>query len=210
MNTLIFNGSPRENGDTAHLIREIERGLAGEVHIVNAYRSDVSACVDCRYCREHEGCAIDDGMREIYRRIQECDNILIASPLYFSELTGRLLDVGSRLQTYFSARRFRGEEPIPKPKRGAILLVGGGTGDPNRACATARVLLRAMNCREIHEAVCIHNTDAIPAIEDANARPGLENIVNFFWGGNAAASSGGDSESSPPAEKSASTKNTAP
>ena len=27
------------------------------------------------------------------------DNILIASPIYFSELTGKLLDVGSRLQT---------------------------------------------------------------------------------------------------------------
>jgi len=49
--------------------------------------------------------------------IQECDNILIASPLYFSELTGKLLDVGSRLQTYFCARFFRNEEPIVKSKK---------------------------------------------------------------------------------------------
>jgi len=46
-------------------------------------------------------------MQEIYKYIEECDNILIASPLYFSELTGKLLVVGSRLQTYFCARFFR-------------------------------------------------------------------------------------------------------
>ena len=28
-------------------------------------------------------------MQEIYKYIQECDNIMIASPLYFSELTGQ-------------------------------------------------------------------------------------------------------------------------
>ena len=83
--------------------------------------------------------------------IQECDNILIASPIYFSELTGRLLDVGSRLQTYFCARFFRKEEPILKPKKGAVILVGGGDGHMEKAYGTACTLLHHMNCRQIHE-----------------------------------------------------------
>ena len=69
--------------------------------------------------------------------IQECDNILIASPIYFSELTGKLLDVGSRLQTYFCAKFFRGETPIEKSKRGAVILVGGGDGHMDKAYETA-------------------------------------------------------------------------
>ncbi len=56
-------------------------------------------------------------MQETYKYIEECDNILIASPIYFSELTGALLNIGSRLQTYFCARFFRKEKPIKKAKK---------------------------------------------------------------------------------------------
>jgi len=49
--------------------------------------------------------------------------VLIASPIYFSELTGKLLDVGSRLQTYFCARFFRKEVAVAKPKKGGCLYV---------------------------------------------------------------------------------------
>lgn len=182
MKTLILNGSPRKNGDTASLIGLVARRLTGEVTVVDAYRRDVSPCLDCRRCWRENGCAIDDGMREIDEAIQACDNILIASPLYFSELTGRLLDVGSRLQAYFCARHFRGEEPIPKPKKGAVILVGGGDGHADSAYRTACVLLRHMNCREIHEAVCSHNTNARPAIEDEAALAGVESIIRFFGG----------------------------
>ncbi len=68
-------------------------------------------------------------MQEIYEYIPICDNILIASPIYFSELTGKLLDFGSRLQTYFCAGFFRNEQVIQKGKKGAVILVGGGDGN---------------------------------------------------------------------------------
>ncbi len=112
--------------------------------------------------------------------IQECDNILIASPIYFSELTGRLLDVGSRLQTYFCARFFRKEEPILKPKKGAVILVGGGDGHMEKAYGTACTLLHHMNCRQIHEPVYSHNTNERPAVEDESALSGLDSILDFF------------------------------
>lgn len=180
MKTLIFNGSPRINGDTAGLIGIIAEKIAGEYKIVNAYRCNVSPCLDCRYCRENRGCAINDEMLGIYEYIQECDNILIASPLYFSELTGKLLDVGSRLQTYFSARFFRKEEPVPKPKNGAVVLVGGGDGHIETAYHTACTLLRHMNCRSIHDAVYSHSTNERAAVEDKNALLGINSILDFF------------------------------
>lgn len=180
MKTLIFNGSPRKNGDTVSLIEKITEKTGGEYSVINAYRCNVSPCLDCRYCREHSGCVIDDEMQEIYQYIQECDNILIASPLYFSELTGKLLDVGSRLQTYFSARFFRQEEPVIKPKKGAVILVGGGDGSIDTAYRTACTLLHHMNCYNILEAVYSHNTNKIPAAEDENALLGVKSILDFF------------------------------
>lgn len=180
MKTLIFNGSPRPKGDTVSLIEKITDKIGGESKIVNAYRCHISPCLDCRYCWENKGCAIKDEMAEVYQYIQECDNILIASPIYFSELTGKLLDVGSRLQTYFCARYFRKEEPVPKPKRGAVILVGGGDGHMEKAYGTACALLRQMNCRDIHEAVYSHNTNEIPAAQDEKALLGVSSIYRFF------------------------------
>lgn len=182
MKTLIFNGSPRKHGDTASLLERIIQSDIGEYKIVDAYRCNISPCLDCRSCWKNNGCVINDEMQEIYRYIQECDNILIASPLYFSELTGRLLDVGSRLQTYFCARFFRNEEPIIKPKKGAVILVGGGDGHIDLAYRTACTLLHHMNCHHIHEAVYSHHTNERPAIDDELALCGVNRIIDFFKG----------------------------
>ena len=180
MKTLILNGSPRKNGDTASLIREVISKLPGEHKVVDAYRCNISPCVDCRYCWEHKGCAIEDEMQEVYEYIQICDNILIASPVYFSELTGKLLDLGSRLQTYYCAAIFRKEKPIRKEKRGAVILVGGGDGRMDKAYSTACTLLHQMNCRAVHELVCSTNTNEISAAKDINAIQGTDRIINFF------------------------------
>lgn len=180
MKTLIINGSPRIQGDTESLIHIVKEGITGECKVLDAYRCNISPCVDCRYCWEHNGCAIHDEMQEIYDYIQTCDNILIASPIYFSELTGKLLDVGSRLQTYFCACFFRKEEAVPKPKKGAVILVGGGDGHMDKAYETACTLLHHMNCYNIHEAVFSHNTNQRPALEDKQAQMGVQSIIRFF------------------------------
>ncbi len=182
MKTLIFNGSPRVKGDTASLIRRLTDKLQGEYMTVDAYRADISPCVDCRYCWEKPGCAIMDGMEEVYEYIKTCDNVLIASPIYFSELTGRLLDVAGRLQTFYCARKFRGEKTDIKPKKGAVILVGGGDGGMDKAYDTARMLLRLMKCGEIHPLVFSHNTNNAPAATDKAALDGVDSIADFFNG----------------------------
>lgn len=182
MKTLILNGSPRINGDTVSLIKIVTKNITGEYKLINAYRCGIMPCVDCRYCWKNNGCAVNDEMQEIYDYIQECDNILIASPIYFSELTGKLLDVGSRLQTYFCARFFRKEEPVVKPKKGAVILVGGGDGHIDKPYETACTLLHHMNSYDIHEPVFSHNTNDRPAICDKQAVKGVDSIIKFFTG----------------------------
>lgn len=180
MKTLILNGSPREKGDTASLLNIIKENIEGECKIVNAYRCSISPCIDCRFCWKNNGCAIKDEMQEIYDYIQICDNVLIASPIYFTELTGKLLDVGSRLQTYFCAKFFRKENPIVKSKKGAVVLVGGGNGDMVKPYETACMLLHLMNCNDIHEGVFGHNTDVTPPIQDKQVISGIRSIIEFF------------------------------
>lgn len=80
MKTLIFNGSPRKNGGTSAMVTAFSRKMVGEVFVVETYRAGISPCVDCRWCWEHAGCAIEDPMQQVYRRIQEADQIILASP----------------------------------------------------------------------------------------------------------------------------------
>ena len=121
MKTLIINGSPRKNGDTAALIDELTQHLSGEVRIISCY-DNISPCLDCRFCWKNEGCAVKDDMQEIYEYLTDCDNVVLASPVWFSSLSGPALNLASRFQTYFSARRFRNVQIERTPKKGLILL----------------------------------------------------------------------------------------
>ncbi len=180
MKTLIFNGSPRQNGDTVFMIKELIKYLKGEYKIVNTYKDNISPCIDCRKCRKYSGCAINDDMQEIYKYIELCDNIIIASPIYFSELTGKMLDTGSRFQTFFSAQYFRNEKIIEKQKKGAVLLAGGGTGNPEKAYQTAKCLMRYMNVNNIFPLICSHNTDNIHTWEDTQISEKIKALADFL------------------------------
>lgn len=180
MKTLILNGSPRKNGDTVSLIKKLTEQLNGKYKIVDAYYSEISACVDCRYCWSNNGCSINDEMTEIYDYIVDCDNVIIASPIYFSQPTGKLLDVCSRFQRYFAAKHFRNQTPIIKPKKGAVFLVGGGDGNPEDAYKTACTILHHINVKDIYPLVGSFNTNNSHAIEDTETVKNIKNIANHL------------------------------
>lgn len=150
------------------LFREMEKHLQGEVEVISAYRSGISPCIDCRYCWEHPGCCIDDAMQEAYRKIDESDVIVLVSPVYFSQLTGPLLSVCSRLQTNWAGPALRGEPRVPRDKQGVVILAGGGDGSPKPAESTARTVLHLMHAEHVGT-VSTHNTNNVPASEDTLA-----------------------------------------
>ncbi|MDR0446814.1 MAG: flavodoxin family protein [Oscillospiraceae bacterium] len=168
MKTLIINGSPRQNGDTAALIKALRPGLMGEISELSTYRARLTPCVDCRFCRASPGCAIDDDMRTIYA--DDYDRVVIASPVYYGSLTPPVIALASRLQIYHSAKHFRGEPIIPRPKRGGVLLAGGGKGNPAEARRLSRVMLRILGAELREEDVVVSlNTDTLAAGDDTDA-----------------------------------------
>ena len=166
MKTLIVNGSPRKNGDTAALIKALTQHLHGEVWEASAHYDNISPCVDCRMCWQNPGCAIDDDMQEVYRYLQDCDNVVLASPIWFSALSGPMMNMASRLQTYFAAGHFRGESSGLTPKRGVLLLAGAEPGTEKPAMATAHTVLKLMNALPCVATVTSMRTDQTPAAED--------------------------------------------
>lgn len=169
MKTLILNGSPKKNGDTTALIQELIKHLTGDIRIVSSHFDNISPCVDCRYCWSHAGCAIQDDMQNTYSYLESCDNLVIASPIWFSELSGPLLNLASRIQTYFAARVFRHERSPIKAKNGVLLLVGAEPGTEQKAITTAHTIFRHLNALPCIASVLSMNTNEAPAADDVAA-----------------------------------------
>ena len=176
MKTLIINGSPRKNGDTAALISELRKYLDGEIVEVSAYRDKISPCIDCRWCFKIRGCVIRDDMDIVYA--DDYTNLVIASPIYTSLLSGPVVSLASRFQCYYGAKRFQNKPIERRPKLGAVILVGGGDGSHVPALNFAKVMLRYMNASFDEENFALsHNTDNIPAADDANALEKIREIA---------------------------------
>ena len=169
MKTLIINGSPRKNGNTAALVSEMVKYLDGEVHFVQTYYDDISPCIDCRYCWSNNSCSINDEMQTVYKLLNEVDNVILASPIHFSALTGKLLSFASRLQLFYAARRIRKDNEFSlKKKKGVLILTGGGDGSPEPAINRANIIFRQINIESIGTVLSLR-TDDIPANKDLEA-----------------------------------------
>ena len=70
-------------------------------------------------------------MQEIYQKLEEADNIILASPMYFHSITGRMKALIDRFQVYW-AGHVRGDMPEKPLRKGAILMVGGAPAFENQ------------------------------------------------------------------------------
>lgn len=145
MKTLVFFGSARLKGHTKAMVDMFIDQLEGEVEVIDAYRlNEVAPCKDCRYCWHKKGCSIKDGMQDIYEKIEEADNIVLASPMYFHSITGKLKSVIDRLQVYW-AGHIRKDMPENFTKKGAILMVGGAPEFENQFLGGELVFKNLLN-----------------------------------------------------------------
>jgi multimeric flavodoxin WrbA len=176
MKTLIINGSPRRNGDTAALLSEMKKYLEGDIIELSAYRNNISPCIDCRYCWKEGKCTIKDDMQVVYDG--DYENVVIASPIYMSGLPGPLISLASRLQVYYAAKRFLHKKIDTTPKKAALILVGGGDGGPDNAIKIASWMFKKLGAT-YNEENCIFSlkTDEIPASQDEVALQKVKRIA---------------------------------
>jgi multimeric flavodoxin WrbA len=179
--TLIINGSPRKNGGTSSIVNKLKELLEGEIETVETYSCGISPCTDCRYCWTHSSCAINDSMQKIYVKIKEADTIIIASPIYFAELTGSLLNWASRLQYFWVSKQFRNEDVLQSQRRyGAIILVDGGDGYMDNAFAMGKRLLRNMGA-DFKELIYFSGTDKIEPQNPLMDMKTIHSITNLAY-----------------------------
>ena len=92
----LINGSPRKNWNTAQMCESFAKGAqeAGiETEIINLYDVDFKGCRSCFACKLKNGknfgkCSFPDGLTPILDKIAQSDGLVLASPIYFSDVSG--------------------------------------------------------------------------------------------------------------------------
>ena len=102
MKVLAIGGSPRLQGNSNSLLRlavesAVERGADADVF--HAREMDIEGCRGCDGCKAKGAatCVVKDDMQQIYVSLKECDVLVLASPVYFYQVSSQLKAVIDRL-----------------------------------------------------------------------------------------------------------------
>jgi multimeric flavodoxin WrbA len=86
-----ISGSPRKEGNTALLVKEVLRHIKGDKRFISLADLDIHPCTSCDRCwKENIECIIDDDIQWILREMKKCDAIILGSPCYFGSVSAQL------------------------------------------------------------------------------------------------------------------------
>ena len=100
MKVLMLNGSPHPNGNTYTALHEMERIFAEngiETEILHVGNMDIRGCTACGYCWKNGKCVFDDVVNEVAKKFEECDGLVVGSPVYYASANATLVALLHRL-----------------------------------------------------------------------------------------------------------------
>lgn len=151
MKVLILNVSPRKNGVTSALLKEIECNIASEhsVETVIIYKLNMKPCFGCLKCRPDKKCVLpEDDAHALAEKIKESDLLIVGSPVYWGNIPGPLkifFDRNVTLFEYVEAKPMN-KRPTPQLKgKKAILIISSASFYPyNLLISQSRGTIRAL------------------------------------------------------------------
>ena len=102
MQVIAFNGSPRKDGNTAIMIRwvfgELEKeGVGTELYQMKGKK--INGCIACFKCMQNKNqrCSVKkDVVNECIEKMLEADGVILASPVYFADVTPQIKSLMDR------------------------------------------------------------------------------------------------------------------
>ena len=127
---VILNGSPRKNGNTSALVRAFTEGAESAGHTVTEFflsGMDIHGCKGC--FNGHSGrecpCVQRDDMAQIYPAVKDSDVVVLATPLYYWNMSGQLRTAVDRL---FALEEGDGNLLRGHNRASALLMAAEGHG----------------------------------------------------------------------------------
>jgi len=102
MKVVAFNGSPRKEGNTYLLVQKVFDELRKEgietdyVHIGGKALRGCTACYKCKETKDKRCALPDDGLNGYIEKMENAQGIILASPVYYSNVTAETAALISR------------------------------------------------------------------------------------------------------------------
>jgi multimeric flavodoxin WrbA len=92
---VIVKGSPREQGNSAILAKQVAAGaqaLGAQVESFYLHGMDIQPCDACDSCQGMPDldCIIEDDMQLLYPKLREADAVVYASPIYWFTISAQM------------------------------------------------------------------------------------------------------------------------
>ena len=104
MKTIILNGSPRKNWNTALMLKEAQKGaesVGAETEYIDLFDLTYTGCRSCMACKrkgaERCHCFWKDDLSPVIDRIYDADALIIGSPIYLGDITSQVHGLIERL-----------------------------------------------------------------------------------------------------------------
>ena len=129
-NIVILNGSPRKNGNTSALVQAFTEGAQSAGHTVTDFFLDKMDIRGCKGCfGGHSGrecpCVQRDDMAQIYPAVKDSDVVVLATPLYYWNMSGQIRTAVDRL---FALEEGDGNLLRGHNRASALLMAAEGRG----------------------------------------------------------------------------------
>lgn len=133
MEILGLQGSPRKKGNTQFLLSAFlkaaeERGAV--TRLVRVAERRIEPCKEFVVCETRGTCPIRDDMdSEIYGLIRRAEVVVLASPIFFYNMTAQLKAAVDRCQVFWARKyRLKLADPLKATRRGVLLSVAATRG----------------------------------------------------------------------------------
>lgn len=114
MKVLALNGSPRKNGTVERILRKITDGT--DCDFVDVHQLNFKDCCGCMACRSKGNCILEkDDAHIIAEKIREADIVVIGSPCYWANMSGKLKMLFDRM-VYTMMAESKSGIPVPLNK----------------------------------------------------------------------------------------------
>ena len=100
MKVLMINGSPHKEGNTYIALHEMEKIFSREgieTELLHIGNRDIRGCVACRSCLKSGKCVFGDVVNETAAKFEECDGLVVGSPVYYASANATLVAFLTRL-----------------------------------------------------------------------------------------------------------------
>ncbi|MBQ4105218.1 MAG: flavodoxin family protein [Clostridia bacterium] len=100
MKVLMINGSPRAKGNTATALLEMKNVFEAEgieVEVIQVGNLEIRGCIACGACHEMGKCVYNDIVNDTIKKFEECDGLVVGSPVYYAAANSTLSAFLTRL-----------------------------------------------------------------------------------------------------------------